>query len=117
MHHMLTTAKADLEPDRFAAEHRVRVQHSALWIVVPTHRAGRERGEVLLKIILLGLLEVVALEAAIKIAAGSNWRFHARDVAGMARRCNARNPDAVMHKSLMTCQVKHPNDPPSGDTR
>ena len=70
MNQMLTTAKADLKPDVTATEQAVQIKQRAIGILIPTHSPRAKRGKIFVKIALLAVLELLALEAAIKVAPG-----------------------------------------------
>lgn len=82
MHHMLTAAKSDFEPSRLATKHNVQIQHVARWVGFPIDRPRRQRRKVFFEISLLGIFEVMALEATIKVSAGSDRCAHARAFSG-----------------------------------
>ena len=68
MHHMLTTAKADFKPDIFAPEKRVQIYVGTIWIRLPRNISRRQRREICIDPLFLGLAQAFTLEATIKIA-------------------------------------------------
>ncbi len=70
MHHVLTTAKADLQPNRPPAKQTGHIQRRAIRVHIPVDLAGAQRRQILAQIGLLAVTQPLAFEATIEIAPG-----------------------------------------------